>query len=91
MTYKLIAVPEDRLSVGEAGAHIIGPPGPFEVVTNQNVSALLAIAANDVTDVIVTRSALAVVLHYVHHDIASRNPDPQLREALRVLNEEFNQ
>jgi len=88
VNYKLIAVPEDRLSGGETGAHIIGPPGPFEVVTNQNVSALLAVSANEVTEVIVPRAALAVVLNYAHH-VGASSPDRQLREALGVLDEEM--
>lgn len=86
--FKLVAVPEDRLSVGDTGAHIIGPPGPFEVVTNQNVRALLAVASNEVTEVVVPRDALAVVLNYAHH-VGASNPDQQLRDALSVLDEEM--
>jgi len=86
--FKLIAVPEDRLSVGETGAHIIGPPGPFEIVTDQNVSALLAVSANEVTEVVVPRDALAVVLNYAHH-VGASSPDRQLRDALGILDEEM--
>ncbi len=88
MKFKLIAVPEDRLSVGDTGAHIIGPPGPFEIVTNQNVSALLAVSANEVTEVVVPRESLAIVLNYAHY-VGASSPDQQLRDALRVLDEEM--
>jgi hypothetical protein len=86
-------VPEDRLSVGEAGAHVIGPPGPFEVVTNQNVRALLAVAADEITEVVVPRESLAVALNYLHHLATTMantvGIDQQLRDALSVLDEEM--
>ena len=88
MNFKLVAVPEDRLSVGGEGAHIIGPPGPFEVVTNQNVSALLAASANEVTEVIVKRADLSVALNYLHY-VATASQDEQLKQALRSLDAEM--
>ncbi len=87
MNFKLIAVPEELVATGATGAFITGP-GPFEVVTNQNVSALLAASANEVTEVIVKRADLSVALNYLHY-VAAASQDQQLRQALRSLDAEM--
>lgn len=88
MLFKLIAVPEDRLSLtAEGKAVIIGPPGPFEVVDKRNLAMLQA----SVEEAVVSRSALAVIAQYGTHLLAASRmgpePDHELVAAIDTIRE----
>lgn len=86
MEFRLVAVPEDRLSEDASGqGHIIGPPGPFEIVSRTNMAMLMA--SSD--QAVISRAALAVLGQYGSHLLANTKvgyrPDPELEAALETV------
>jgi hypothetical protein len=81
-----LEVPSGRLQVGANGdvwldlgnanwAPVLPPAQEVDLKTNR---------ADPLTELVVSRSALAVVLNYIHHQYP-RPTDPQFSEALQAL------
>lgn len=97
---RLVAVPEQYVHGDGQGTSVtLSSFGPFEVVNERNLAALISSVEGgqrDVRDndkIFVSRAALAVLLQYSNHVIKASligpTPDAGLVTATAKLNEEF--